>query len=129
MRLRSHIGGTVFEDELRAELVALRAELGRLRLVPDIPRREIYSKAEAAVLLGGLSVRTLDRMIALGEITPCRWGTKPQGGIPRREIERLAVPRPKVAAKMRARPGRRPAGRSPKEEAAGIRALTKRRPH
>lgn len=115
-------------DELLAKLERLTELIARR---DALPHREIYSRAEACILLGGISRRTLDRMVALGEISTCPLGLKEHGGIPRSEIERKAAPKRAPEAPPPPKGGRRgpkpKAERSAKEEAAAIRALTRGR--
>jgi len=53
-----------------------------------VPERELHPKREAAFLLGDISVRKLEYMIAAKEIRVKRIGKRVL--IPRSEIERLA---------------------------------------
>lgn len=118
-------------EELREELAALRrlVEMLAAREGVAIPRREIYPKDEAAELLGGFSVKTLDRMIAKGEINCCPLGLKPKGGIPHSEIQRFAAQRTGAVAKATgAKRGPKPqAQKDAKTEAAEFRASLRQR--
>lgn len=102
--------------------------LALLEAKEAIPLREIHTRAEACALLGGISLKTLDRMVRKGLISACHLGMKPRGGIPRSEIQRLATPaapQQKPPSARRAPPSR--AERTAKDEAAAIRAALKRR--
>lgn len=117
-------------EDLERQVEALSRLVERIaaREGSVLPVREIYPRDEAAVLLGGISRRTLDRMVVRGEISTCPLGLRRAGGIPRSEIERIATPTPAAASAPQVRRGPRPkAERSARDEAEAIRALTRRR--